>query len=163
MQHHPGLTDSNNGLPLLCARISWRKGTRTRLPRQMWELIVNITKRECHISLTDVVSRSFCWFAKCADQAWVLVAFLEMWALPGSGCLHWSSQALGQGSALPPRSSYCLSETLSPFSPSFWKCRNTGHSLRLTFGSNAHPGSSCALRPLSITSSVACRAGDSPS
>ena len=58
-----------------------------------------------------------------------------------------------QGSALPPCFSYCPPETLSPFSPSFWKCGNTGHSLRLTFDSNAHPCSSCSLLPLSCSAS----------
>lgn len=58
-----------------------------------------------------------------------------------------------QGSALPLCSSYCLSKTLSPCSPSFWKCGNTGRHLRLIFCSNVHPCSSCSLLTLSRSAS----------
>lgn len=86
--------------------------------------------------MTDLINHHFSCTPKCADRC-------ESSGLPGdtsavSQRLHvWFTQALVQGSA-PPHSSYCLSEILSPFPPSLWKCGNTGFSLKLIFGSNSH-------------------------
>lgn len=112
--------------------------------------------------MTDLINHYFSCSPTCVDQC-------ESSGLPGdtsavSQGLHvWFTQALVQSSA-PPHSSYCLSETLSPFSSSLWKCGNTGLNLKLIFGSNAHSCSSCSLLPLElqcIISSLVCKAGNS--
>lgn len=99
--------------------------------------------------MTDLINHYFPCSAKCSD-------WCESSGLPGDTSAVsqkfyvWFTHALVQGSA-PPHSSCCPSETLSPFSPSLWKCGNTGFSLTLIFGSNAH--SSCSLLPLSCSPS----------
>lgn len=98
--------------------------------------------------MTDLINHCFSCSPKCAGRC-------ETSGLPGdtsavSQRLHlWFTQALVQGS----HSSYCPSETLSPFSPFLWKCGSTGFSLKLIFGSHAHSCSSCSLLPLSCSAS----------